>query len=39
MQKGLAFTAAVLCGALGLELRGGTEDEPDEETRAACGRT
>lgn len=30
----LAVTAAVLCGALGIELRGGTDDEPDEETLA-----
>jgi cysteinyl-tRNA synthetase len=31
--KQLALTAAVLCGALGLELNAGTDDEPDDETR------
>ena len=35
----LALTAAVLCGTLGIALRGGTEDEPDEETRGARSRT
>jgi len=29
----LALTVAVLCGALGIELRGGTDDEADEQTR------
>ena len=32
--RSLAVTAAVLSGALGLELRGGSGDEPDAETLA-----
>jgi cysteinyl-tRNA synthetase len=34
----LALTAAVLCGALGIELRGGTDDEPDEEAGALAAQ-
>ncbi len=30
----LALTAALLCGALGLGLRAGTDEEPDEEIHA-----
>ena len=30
----LATTAALLCGALGLALRAGGDEEPDDETRA-----
>jgi cysteinyl-tRNA synthetase len=34
----LATTAAVLCGALGIELRAGTDDEPDSETVALASQ-
>jgi cysteinyl-tRNA synthetase len=34
----LALTATVLCGALGIELRGKTDDEPDEEAGALAAQ-